>query len=82
MKALVLLSSFYGSTGDAVNERQLTFALSRKVEKCYAIIFPSIRWALSTERRKALHTLPKNMTVINIPIPHRFFITTFVRIVA
>jgi len=82
MKALVLLPSFYGLTGDAVNERQLTFALSRKVEKCYVIIFPSIRGALSTERRSALHTLPKNMAVINIPVPHRFLITNLVRIVA
>lgn len=82
MKVLILLSSFYSSTGDAVNERQLTFALSRKVEKCYAIIFPSIRGVLSTGHRKALHTLPKNMMAIDIPVPHRFFITTFVKIVA
>ena len=79
MKILALLPSFYGSTGHAVNERQLMLALSKKVDKCFVIVFPSIREGLTLFRKRQIN-LPKNMSLLNIPIPHRFFITTFAKI--
>ncbi|MHA1834849.1 MAG: glycosyltransferase family 4 protein, partial [Candidatus Baldrarchaeia archaeon] len=72
---------FYGSEGAATNERQLIFALSRKVDKCYLIVLPSIREFFSSDFKKRLSDIPKNVTVFNFPIPHRFPISTIARII-
>lgn len=78
MRILALVPSFYGYTGDAVNERQLIIALARKVEKCYVITFVGFK-QLFTHRRKELKVnLPKNITVIPIPFPHLTMIITMV----
>lgn len=72
MKLLALTPSFYGRTGDAVNERQLIIALSKKVEKCYIITFIGFKQVF-TKRRielRELKYLPKNVKVIIFPFPY------------
>lgn len=69
MKVLALIPSFFGSTGDAVNERQLLMALAKRVEKCNIVTFIGFK-QLFTRRRKELKVdLPKNITLIALPIP-------------
>jgi len=80
MKVLAIIPSFYGSSGDAVNERQLVIALSRKVNRCYVITFPSLREAFRTKYIKKAYPLPKNVITFELPMPHRSLITTFTRI--
>jgi len=80
MKVLAIIPSLYGSSGDAVNERQLVIALSRKVNRCYVITFPSLRETLHVKFIKKAHPLPKNVITFELPMPHRSLITTFTRI--
>lgn len=82
MKILALIPSFYGWIGSAVNERQLIIALSRKVDRCYVITFPSIRDTLRLKYTKKAYSLPKNVVTFEFPIPHRYLITIFARIIA
>ncbi|MEM4619029.1 MAG: glycosyltransferase family 4 protein [Desulfurococcaceae archaeon] len=69
MKILALIPSFYGPTGEAVNERQLITALSKKAEKVYVVTFIGLR-QIFTKRRNEIK-IPRfpNLKVILIPIP-------------
>ena len=73
MRVLALVPSFYGYTGDAVNERQLLTALSRKVEKMYVITFVSARQVF-TKRRDLRLNLPKNIVIIPLPNLAKIFV--------
>lgn len=66
IRVLAVVPSFFGATGDAVNERQLLIAISKKVEKCYVITFIGFEQIL-TKSFKLQH--PHNLTIIPIPIP-------------
>ncbi|MEM2741380.1 MAG: glycosyltransferase [Nitrososphaeria archaeon] len=72
MKLLALIPSFYGRTGDAVNERKLILALSRKIEKSYVVTFVSFKQVFTKRRReiKEVKNLPKNITIIPLPLLH------------
>lgn len=69
MRLLALIPSFYGQTGDAVNERQLLMALAKKVEKCYIVTFVGFK-QLFTRRGELKVNLPKNMVLIPLLVPH------------
>ena len=71
MRVLALVPSFYGHTGDAVNERQLLMALSKKVEKTYIVTFIGAKQVFTRRRRelREVENLPQNMTIIPIPFP-------------
>ena len=68
---LALVPSFYGSSGDAVNERQFLLSLARKVEKCYIITQIGILEMITL--RNYIKTFkankPSNLVIIPIPIP-------------
>lgn len=68
MKILALTPSFYGPTGEAVNERQFITALSKKIEKVYVVTFVGFS-QLFTERRREIKKHSANLEVIPIPIP-------------
>ena len=68
---LCVVPSFYGWSGDAVNERQLVTTLAREVDKCYVLTIISLRQLLS--RRSELKVdLPGNMSIFAFPLlqPH------------
>jgi len=67
---MALVPSFYGSTGDAVNERQLIISLAKKVRRCYLITFIGFK-QIFTRRREELKKsyLPRNLIVIPFPFP-------------
>lgn len=71
IKLLALIPSFYGSTGDAVNERQWILALSRKIERVYVITLVSFKQIFTKRRReiKELKDLSRNITTIPLPLP-------------
>jgi len=69
MKVLALVPSFFGHTGDAVNERQLLMALARKVEECYVVTFVGFKQIFTKRRRELKMVLPKNMILIPLPLP-------------
>jgi len=69
MKVLALVPSFFGHTGDAVNERQLLMALARKVEECYVLTFVGFKQIFTKRRRELKIVLPENMILIPLPLP-------------
>lgn len=76
MRVLVVLPAFYGSGGNAVNERQLTIALAQKAEKCYVITDIGFS-QIFTKKREDMILLPKNMAVIPLPVPHPHILITY-----
>jgi len=78
---LALTPSFFGSTGDAVNERQLLMALAKRVEKCYIVTFVGFKQLFTRRRRELKVNLPENITLISLPFLHvNSLITCFARI--
>ena len=69
MKVLALVPSFFGPSGDAVNERQLLIALAKKVKKCYIITFVGFKQIFTKRRAELKIVLPKNMILIPLPLP-------------
>lgn len=69
MKVLALIPSFYGCLGNAINERQLITALSRRVDKCYVITFVGFKQVFTRRRKELKLNLPRNITAIPIPLP-------------
>jgi glycosyltransferase involved in cell wall biosynthesis len=70
MRVLALTPSFFGPTGDAVNERQLLMALAKKVEKCYIVTFVGSKHIFTKRRTDLKVALPKNITLILLPLPY------------
>jgi len=69
MKVLALVPSFFGPSGDAVNERQLLMALARRVERCYIITFVGFKQIFTKRRAELKMPLPKNVILIPFPFP-------------
>jgi len=69
MKVLAIVPSFFGPTGDAVNERQLLIELARKIERCYVITFVGFKQVFTKRRAELKIPLPKNMVLIPLPLP-------------
>jgi glycosyltransferase involved in cell wall biosynthesis len=69
MRVLALTPSFFGRTGDAINERQLLMALAKKVEKCYIVTFIGFKQIFTKRRTELKVNLPKNITIIPVPLP-------------
>jgi len=69
MKVLALVPSFFGPTGDAVNERQLLIALARRVEKCYVVTFVGFKQIFTKRRMELNIVLLENMIRIPFPLP-------------
>jgi glycosyltransferase involved in cell wall biosynthesis len=69
MKVLALVPSFFGPSGDAVNERQLLMALARRVEKCYIITFIGFKQIFTKRRTELKIAPPKNVILISLPFP-------------
>ena len=69
MRVLALIPSFFGWTGNAVNERQLLTALAKKVEKCYVITFVGFKQVFTDRRRELKVSLPKNIMLIPLLFP-------------
>ncbi|RLE62971.1 MAG: hypothetical protein DRJ47_09980 [Thermoprotei archaeon] len=64
MRLLVVIPSFYGSSGEAVNERQLTVALAKKVEAVYVLTLVGPK-----EYACGHESLPRNIKVLGLPFP-------------
>jgi glycosyltransferase involved in cell wall biosynthesis len=73
MKVLAVIPTIFGSSGDAVNERQLLIALAKRVEKCYVVTFISLK-EIFMKKGELGTNLPKNIILIPIPFP---FLKTF-----
>ncbi|MEM1725435.1 MAG: glycosyltransferase family 4 protein [Thermoplasmata archaeon] len=69
MKILALIPSFYGSSGEAVNERQLIIALSRKAEKIYVVTFIGLKQIFTKRRSELKIQIPSNLKIVSIPFP-------------
>ena len=69
MRVLALSPSFYGRDGSATNERQLITALASKVESCYVVTFVGFTQVFTKKRDHLKVNLPKNMTIIPLPLP-------------
>ncbi|MEM4467003.1 MAG: glycosyltransferase [Nitrososphaerota archaeon] len=77
MRILALIPSFFGSTGDAVNERQLLMALARKAKKCYIITFIGFKQIFTKRRAELKIAIPKNITLIPFLLPHAHILLTY-----
>jgi len=69
MKVLAIVPSFFGPTGDAINERQLLMELAGKVKRCYIITFVGFKQIFTKRRAELKISLPKNVTLISFPLP-------------
>lgn len=69
MRLLVLVPTFYGYTGEAINERQLVKAISKKVHKVYVVTFVGFKQTFTQRRIELRVSLPKNVSIIPVPIP-------------
>jgi len=70
VKLLMIVPSYYGWSGDAVNERELSFALSRHVKYVYIIALVGLKQILTKRREELKIDLRRNMKVIPIPMPY------------
>jgi len=70
MKVLAVLPSFYGWTGDAVNERQLTLALSRCVKSVYVLTLIGLKQLVTRRRSELKVSVPENMRVLPLLCPY------------
>ncbi|MEM2276184.1 MAG: glycosyltransferase [Nitrososphaerota archaeon] len=77
MRILALIPSFFGYTGDAVNERQLLMTLARKVKKCYIITFIGFKQIFTKRRAELKIAIPKNITLIPFLLPHAHILVTY-----
>jgi glycosyltransferase involved in cell wall biosynthesis len=82
MRIFAILPSFYGKGGDAVNERQFMEALASKVEKCYVVTFVGFKQVFLKQKEDLKVNLPKNMTVISLPLPEINALLTHLTMVA
>lgn len=82
VRVLAFIPSFFGSTGDAVNERQLLIALTKKVDKCYVVTLIGFKQLLTKRRTVLKLQRPKNLTIIPIPVPQVHPLTTFLAMVS
>ena len=74
--------SFYGRTGNAVNERQLLMAVASRVKKCYVVSFVGFTQAFLKDRDDLKENLPKNMTIIPIPLLEVNFLAVYMAILS
>jgi glycosyltransferase involved in cell wall biosynthesis len=82
MRVLALVPSFFGPSGDAVNERQLLMTLAGKVKRCYIITFIGFKQIFTKRRAELNIPLPKNMILIPLPFPQiNILIVCFVAII-
>ena len=82
MRVLALVPSFFGPSGDAVNERQLLMTLAGKVKRCYIITFIGFKQIFTKRRAELNIPLPKNMILIPLPFPQiNILIVCFVTII-
>ncbi|MEM4000669.1 MAG: glycosyltransferase family 4 protein [Saccharolobus sp.] len=77
MRVLALTPSFFGSTGDAVNERQLLMTLAKKVGKCYIVTFIGFKQIFTKRRAELKIAIPKNILLIPLPLPHVHILVTY-----
>lgn len=70
LKVLAVLPSFYGWTGDAVNERQLTLALSRYVKSVYVLTLIGLKQLVTRRRSELKVSVPENMRVLPLLCPY------------
>ena len=75
---LALVPSFFGPSGDAVNERQLLMTLARRVKRCYIITFIGFKQIFTRRRMELNIPLPKNMILIPLPFPPVCFVAIIV----
>jgi len=78
MRVLALVPSFFGPSGDAVNERQLLMTLARRVKRCYIITFIGFKQIFTRRRMELNIPLPKNMILIPLPFPPVCFVAIIV----
>lgn len=69
MRVLAVIPSFFGSTGDAVNERQLLIALAKKVDKCYVVTLIGFKQLITKRRVELKVQRPQNLMITSIPVP-------------
>ena len=62
--ALAIIPSYFGSTGDSVNERQLVEALSKKIGRMVAFSFTAINQIFVSRKRTKKQS---NVLLINLP---------------
>ena len=76
LRLLMIVPAYYGGTGDAVNERQLSLALAGRSKSVYVIAFVGLKQIFTSRRRELKVDMPRNMKVIPImmPCPPPFFI--------
>lgn len=70
IRLLMIVPAYYGWSGDAVNERQLSIALSRHSKLVYVIALVSIKQIFTSRRKELKVDLPRNIKVIPIIIPY------------
>jgi len=69
MRVLAVIPSFFGPTGDAVNERQLLMELAKRVRKCYIVTFIGFKQIFTKRRAELRISLPKNVIIVPFPLP-------------
>jgi len=65
----MIVPAYYGGTGDAVNERQLSLALAGHSKSVYVIAFVGLKQIFTRQRRELKVDMPRNMKVIPIMMP-------------
>jgi len=70
LKVLAVLPSFYGWTGDAVNERQLTLALSRYANSVYVLTLIGLKQLVTRRRSELKFSVPENVMVLPLLCPY------------
>jgi glycosyltransferase involved in cell wall biosynthesis len=68
-KILVVTPSFFGWTGESVNERQLITSLARKSEKVYVFSFAGFKQVFTKRRNELKVVRTPNITVFPVPFP-------------
>jgi len=64
------LPSYYGWEGDAVNERQLTLALSHHVKSVYVLTLVGLKQFFARGRSKLRGSISENMRLLTLPCPY------------
>lgn len=68
-KILAVTPSFFGWTGESVNERQLITSLARKSEKVYVFSFVGFKQVFTKRRNELKVVRTPNITVFPVPFP-------------
>jgi glycosyltransferase involved in cell wall biosynthesis len=82
LRLLMIVPTYYGVTGEAVNERQLSLGLAKCSKLVYVITSVGFKQIFTSRRKELKVDLPRNIKVIPIimmPRPHPF-LTPFVTI--